>query len=95
MTLCIMSYFMEDVDLNTYMYYLHMNYPFWMTDDAYGINKERRGEIMMYANQQLLARMRLERLSHKMCDVKPMMWNEPLETGYWPKIRLPSGDEMP
>ncbi|NP_001106747.2 sex-specific storage-protein 1 precursor [Bombyx mori] len=91
----VMSYFMEDVDLNTYMYYLHMNYPFWMTDDAYGINKERRGEIMMYANQQLLARMRLERLSHKMCDVKPMMWNEPLETGYWPKIRLPSGDEMP
>lgn len=89
------SYFMEDIDLNTYYYYLHMNYPFWMTDDVYNLNKERRGEIMMYANMQLLARYRLERLAHKMCDVKPLMLNEPLKTGYWPKIRLHNGEEMP
>lgn len=89
------SYFTEDVDLNTYMYYLHMNYPFWMTDDVYNLNKERRGEILMYANMQLLARYRLERLSHSMCDIKPLMLDEPLKVGYWPKIRLHTGDEMP
>uniref|UniRef100_A0A2A4JMW0 Methionine-rich storage protein n=1 Tax=Heliothis virescens TaxID=7102 RepID=A0A2A4JMW0_HELVI len=89
------SYFTEDIDLNTYMYYLHMSYPFWMTDDMYTVNKERRGEILNYANMQLLARLRLERLSHEMCDIKAMMWNEPLKTGYWPKIRLHTGDEMP
>ncbi|CAH0683394.1 unnamed protein product [Spodoptera exigua] len=89
------SYFTEDIDLNTYLYYLHMSYPYWMKHDMYAVNKERRGEIMSYATMQLLARMRLERLSHEMCDIKPIMWNEPLKTGYWPKIRLHTGDEMP
>ncbi|CAK1585075.1 unnamed protein product [Parnassius mnemosyne] len=89
------SYFTEDIDLNTYMYYLHMSYPYWMTDDAYGLQKERRGEVMMYAYQQLLARLRLERLARGMCDIKMLMWNDVQENGYWPKIRLPTGDEMP
>ncbi|XP_026488666.1 basic juvenile hormone-suppressible protein 1-like [Vanessa tameamea] len=90
-----MSYFTEDIDLNSYYYYLHMYYPYWMTDDVYGLNKERRGEVTMYSNQQLLARYRLERLAHDMCDIKMLNWNEPLVTGYWPKIRLHTGDEMP
>ncbi|XP_072932421.1 basic juvenile hormone-suppressible protein 1-like [Epargyreus clarus] len=90
-----LNYFTEDIDLNTYMYYLHMNYPYWMTDDVYGLNKERRGEIMMYGYQQLLARFRLERLTHSMCDVKMIMWNDPLTVGYWPKIRFHNGYEMP
>ncbi|XP_045769520.1 basic juvenile hormone-suppressible protein 1-like [Maniola jurtina] len=90
-----LSYFTEDIDVNTFYYYLHMNYPYWMVDDVYGLNKERRGEVTMYANQQLLARYRLERLSHGMCDIKMIMWNEPLKTGYWPKIRLHNGEEMP
>ncbi|XP_041979765.1 basic juvenile hormone-suppressible protein 1-like [Aricia agestis] len=89
------NYFTEDIDLNTYMYYLHMSYPFWMTDDAYGLQKERRGETYMYALQQLSARLRLERLSHKMCDLKMLDLNRPLKTGYWPKILLPNGEHMP
>lgn len=89
------SYFTEDIDLNAFMYNLHMNFPFWMTDDVYGLNKERRGEVVMYAYQQLLARMRLERLAHGMCDIKMLMLNEPLKTGYWPRLRLHNGWEMP
>ncbi|CAH2046689.1 unnamed protein product, partial [Iphiclides podalirius] len=89
------SYFTEDIDLNTYMYYLHMNYPYWMNDDAYGLQKERRGEVTMYAYQQLLARLRLERLSNGMCDIKMLMWNDEVQNGYWPKIRLHNGEEMP
>jgi hypothetical protein len=89
------SYFTEDVDLNTYMYYLHMNYPYWMTDDVYNVNKERRGEVMMYSQMQLLARLRLERLSKKMCDITPLRFDKPLKTGYWPKIRMHNGEEMP
>lgn len=89
------NYFTEDIDLNTYMYYLHMNFPYWMTDEVYGLQKERRGEVVMYAYQQLLARMRLERLGRGMCDIKMLMLNEPLKTGYWPKLRLHNGWEMP
>ncbi|XP_075975560.1 basic juvenile hormone-suppressible protein 1-like [Anticarsia gemmatalis] len=89
------SYFTEDIDLNTYMYYLHMSYPYWMTDDVYNLNKERRGEVLAYANLQLLARLRLERLGRGMCDIKAIVWDKTLKTGYWPKIRLHTGYEMP
>ncbi|XP_059045621.1 sex-specific storage-protein 1-like [Achroia grisella] len=89
------SYFTEDIDLNTYLYYLHMSYPYWMTEDIYNVNKERRGEVMWYTYQQLLGRLRLERLSHMMCDIQPLNLDGTLEEGYWPKILLPTGDEMP
>ncbi|KAL4709732.1 hypothetical protein ACJJTC_005535 [Scirpophaga incertulas] len=89
------SYFTEDIDINTYMYYLHMNYPYWMTDEVYSVNKERRGEVYMYAQMQLLARYELERLSKNMCSVKPVVWHEMLNDGYWPKIRMHNGESMP
>lgn len=90
-----LNYFTEDIDVNTFYYNLHMNYPYWMIDDEFTVNKERRGEVTMYGYLQLLARYRLERLSHKMCDVPMINFHEPLENGYWPKIRLHTGDEMP
>ncbi|XP_047990432.1 basic juvenile hormone-suppressible protein 1-like [Leguminivora glycinivorella] len=91
----VLSYFTEDIDLNTYMFYLHMLYPYWLTGEGYGVEKERRGEMVMYTCQQLLARLRLERLSHGMRDIQPICWDEPLKTGYWPKIQLHTGVEMP
>lgn len=90
-----LAYFTEDIDLNTYFYYFHVDYPGWMVDDIFTVNKERRGEIVMYGYQQLLARYRMERLSHNMCDIKPIMWSKTLKTGYWPKIRMHNGEEMP
>lgn len=90
-----LSYFTEDIDLNTYHYYFHMEYPAWMLDDVFGVNKERRGEMYLYLMQQLLARYRLERLSYDKCDIKMLMWDLPLETGYWPKIVLENGEHMP
>nr|8CAN_A Chain A, basic juvenile hormone-suppressible protein 1 [Galleria mellonella]8CAN_B Chain B, basic juvenile hormone-suppressible protein 1 [Galleria mellonella]8CAN_C Chain C, basic juvenile hormone-suppressible protein 1 [Galleria mellonella]8CAN_D Chain D, basic juvenile hormone-suppressible protein 1 [Galleria mellonella]8CAN_E Chain E, basic juvenile hormone-suppressible protein 1 [Galleria mellonella]8CAN_F Chain F, basic juvenile hormone-suppressible protein 1 [Galleria mellonella] len=89
------SYFTEDIDLNTYLYYMHMSYPYWMNEDMYRVNKERRGEAMWYGYQQLQARLRLERLSHHMCDLKPLDLDGTLDEGYWPKILLHTGDEMP
>nr|AAC35429.1 diapause associated protein 2 [Choristoneura fumiferana] len=90
-----LAYFTEDIDLNAYLYYLHMNYPYWMENEVYGLHKERRGEVMTYASEQLLARYRLERLSHGMCDIKPIKWDEKIKTGFWPKIRMHNGEEMP
>ncbi|XP_063362934.1 sex-specific storage-protein 1-like [Cydia amplana] len=91
----VLSYFTEDIDLNTYVFYSHMLYPYWLTGEGYGVEKERRGEVVMYTGQQLLARLRLERLSHGMRDIQPISWDETLKTGCWPKIRLHTGDEMP
>lgn len=91
----VLNYFTEDIDLNTYHYYFHMDYPAWMLSDVFEVNKERRGEIYLYMIQQLLARYRLERLSHEMCDVKMLLWDLPLRTGYWPKLVLENGVHTP
>lgn len=90
-----LAYFTEDIDLNVYYHYFHADYPMWMVDDVFSVNKERKGEIVMYGMQQLLARYRLERLSHEMCDIKPFIMKGYLETGYWPKLRMSNGEEMP
>lgn len=37
----------------------------------------------------------MERLSHGMCDIKMFRFNDILKEGYWPKLRLHTGDEMP
>lgn len=90
-----LAYFTEDIDLNTYYHYFLADYPMWMVDDVFSVNKERKGEIFMYGMQQLLARYRLERLSHEMCDIKSLKLRGVLETGYWPKLRLSNGEDMP
>lgn len=58
------SYFTEDIGLNTYYYYFHADYPFWMTGKNYNMVRERRGEQYLFVHQQLLARYYLERLSN-------------------------------
>ncbi|XP_044742194.1 hexamerin-like [Chrysoperla carnea] len=59
-----LSYFMEDIGLNSYYYYFHMDYPFWMLGTETGLNKDRRGELYFYTLHQLINRYYLERLSN-------------------------------
>ncbi|GBP31839.1 Arylphorin subunit alpha [Eumeta japonica] len=42
-----LSYFTEDIGLNTYYYYFHKSLPFWMKGDEFGWLKQRRGEILL------------------------------------------------
>lgn len=60
------SYFTEDIGLNSYYYYFHAEYPFWMTGKNYNMVRQRRGEQFLFVHQQLLARYYLERLSNDM-----------------------------
>lgn len=58
------SYFTEDIGLNSYYYYFHADYPFWMGGKEFNLYKDRRGEFFLFEHQQLLARYYLERLSN-------------------------------
>ncbi|KAG4078999.1 hypothetical protein HA402_001654 [Bradysia odoriphaga] len=85
------SYFTEDIGLNTYYYYFHADYPFWMTGSDYDLVRSRRGEQYLFVHQQLLARYYLERLSNDIGIIPEFSWYEPIRTGYYPALRYYNG----
>lgn len=88
------NYFTEDIDLNTYYYYFHVDYPFWMKDECFNKLSTRRFELTLYMYQQILARYYLERLSVGLGDIKTLSWYKPIRTGYWPWLMHHNGVEM-
>ena len=86
-----LTYFTEDIGLNSYYYYLHTDYPFWMNGDDFGLNKDRRGELFLYEHQQILARYYLERLSNNMGHIPEFSWSKPIATGYYPSLQFFNG----
>ncbi|CAG4955885.1 unnamed protein product [Parnassius apollo] len=90
-----LRYFTEDIDLNTYYYYFHVDYPFWMKDDMFDKLKLRRWELNLYIYQQILARYYLERLSNGLGDITTLSWNKPIRKGYWPWMLYQNGVQFP
>ncbi|XP_026725356.1 basic juvenile hormone-suppressible protein 2 [Trichoplusia ni] len=90
-----LRYFTEDIDLNTYYFYFHVDYPFWMKDKFMDKMKMRRFELTIYMYQQILARYYLERLSNGMGMIKDLSWHKTIKKGYWPWMKLHNGVEIP
>lgn len=91
-----LRYFTEDIGLNTYYYYFHVDYPFWMNElNMMDRFKARRYELTLYFYQQILARYNLERLSNNMGDIRTLSWDKPVENGFWPYLRHHTGVELP
>uniref|UniRef100_A0A1E1WRW5 Uncharacterized protein n=1 Tax=Pectinophora gossypiella TaxID=13191 RepID=A0A1E1WRW5_PECGO len=89
-----LRYFTEDIGLNTYYYYFHVDYPFWMRDEIYDKLRCRRFELTLYVYQQILARYYLERLSVGLGEIKTLTWYKPVTKGYWPWMMLHNGVEL-
>lgn len=89
-----LRYFTEDIDLNTYYYYFHVDFPFWMRDDILDKTTTRRWELTFYMYQQILARYYLERLSNDMGDIPNLSWNRQVKSGYWPWMKTHNGVEI-
>ncbi|XP_050087151.1 larval serum protein 2-like [Anopheles aquasalis] len=89
------SYFMEDIGLNSYYYYFHADYPTWMGGKEFGLMKDRRGEFYLYQHQQFLARYYLERLSNDLGTIPTFSWYKPIVTGYYPYLRYYNGVPFP
>lgn len=90
-----LSYFMEDIGLNTYYYYFHMDYPFWMVGKDYVTTMDRRGELYLFKHQQILARYYMERLSNGMGMIPTFSWMDDIRTGYYPALRYYNGEYFP
>jgi hypothetical protein len=90
-----LSYFTEDIGLNSYYYNFHIDAPFWMGSEEYDLDVHRRGETYLYLYRQILSRYYLERLSNDLGDIKEISWHEPIETGYYPALRYYNGDFFP
>lgn len=86
-----LSYFTEDIGLNAFYYYLHVDYPFWLGGKDVHLHKDRRGEFYMFVHQQLLARYYLERLSNDLGHIPEFTWWTPIESGYYPHLQTPQG----
>jgi hypothetical protein len=91
-----MSYFTEDIGLNSYYYYAHIFSPWWMeTEEMEHFTKEYRGEYFYYFYQQILARYYLERLSNGFGEIPHFSWEYPFEYGYYPSLTYQNGLKFP
>ncbi|XP_045775150.1 uncharacterized protein LOC123874036 [Maniola jurtina] len=90
-----LRYFTEDIGLNTYYYYFHVDYPFWMKNDVTNKFMIRRWELTFYTYQQILARYYLERLSNGLGEIDYLSWHKPIRKGYWPWMILHNGVQLP
>lgn len=81
-----LTYFTEDIGLNSYYYWFHSQLPFWWNGDKFGPFKERRGEIYYFFYKQLLNRYYFERLTNGLGPVGEFSWFSPIPTGYYPLL---------
>ncbi|XP_055634348.1 hexamerin-1.1-like [Toxorhynchites rutilus septentrionalis] len=89
------SYFTEDIGLNAYYYYFHIDYPFWLGGKEFSLYKDRRGELYLYEHQQILARYYLECLSNDLGHIPEVSWYWPVKTGYYPDLQYYNGHAFP
>lgn len=90
----VLSYFTEDIGLNSWYFYFHTDYPFWI-DSKDSIFKNRRGEVYLHTHAQLLARYYLERLSNGLGKIPQFSWRVPFRTGYNPALAYYKGSSFP
>lgn len=68
-----------------------LDYPFFVGDSKFNLFKDRRGELYLYMYQQLIARYYLERQANFMGPIEEFSWDQPIKTGYTPKISYWNG----
>lgn len=90
-----LSYFMEDIGLNTYYFYFHVDNPFWMGGFKFGLNEMRRGEYFYFFHQQMLARFYMERLSNGFGEIPNFFFTQPIKTGFESNLKYFNGLDFP
>ncbi|KAJ8972031.1 hypothetical protein NQ314_000414 [Rhamnusium bicolor] len=90
-----LSYFLEDVGINTFYYYYNIYNPFWLSSQESRFQTANRGELYYITYQQILARYYLERISNGFGEIPYINFNVPIETPYYPSLEYPNGLEFP
>lgn len=80
-----MSYFREDIGVNSHHWHWHLVYPGYGADEI--VKKDRRGELFYYMHHQIIARYNVERFCNGLAKIKILNnVREPIAEGYFPKI---------
>uniref|UniRef100_A0A1A9WQH5 Tyrosinase copper-binding domain-containing protein n=1 Tax=Glossina brevipalpis TaxID=37001 RepID=A0A1A9WQH5_9MUSC len=80
-----MSYFREDIGVNSHHWHWHLVYPGYGSDEI--VKKDRRGELFYYMHHQIIARYNVERFCNGLAKIKILNnIREPIAEGYFPKI---------
>lgn len=90
-----LAYFTEDIGLNSWYYYFHADYPFWVDSNDSLYRESRRGETYLYTHAQLLALYYMERLSNNLGSIPQFSWRVPFRTGYNPALAYYGGASFP
>ncbi|KAM0731828.1 Arylphorin subunit alpha [Formica fusca] len=90
-----LDYFMEDVGLNAYYYYVRQVMPFWLDMKDFEIPAYFRGYFYYFKQKQLLSRYYLERISNDLGDIEDFDWNKPFYPGYYSTLMYNNGMIMP
>ncbi|XP_017777164.1 PREDICTED: hexamerin-like [Nicrophorus vespilloides] len=90
-----MTYFTEDIGLNSYYYYQNVYMPFWMEKEYMSFDGSYRGELFYFYHQQILARFYLERLSNGKGEIPHFDFEHPIETGFYPSLTYANGLKFP
>ncbi|XP_061721486.1 arylphorin subunit alpha-like [Cydia pomonella] len=78
-----LSYFTEDIGMNSYYYYFQTLYPFWWDKISFPQFEQMRADIFYFNYQQLIAQYYLNRLSNGLGEIPKFSWYMPVETGYY------------
>ncbi|XP_047994244.1 arylphorin subunit alpha-like [Leguminivora glycinivorella] len=78
-----LSYFTEDIGMNSYYHYFQTLYPFWWDKNSISQFDQMRGDIFYFTYQQLIAQYYLNRLSNGLGEIPEFSWYKPIETGYY------------
>ncbi|CAK1590051.1 unnamed protein product [Parnassius mnemosyne] len=81
------AYFREDIGINLHHWHWHLVYPFESAERSI-VAKDRRGELLYYMHQQIIARYNIERFCNNLSRVVPYGANfrEPITEAYFPKL---------
>jgi hypothetical protein len=90
----VLSYFTEDVGLNSLNSYFFYQYPAWYNATQYGVEVDRRGELFFYYIHQILSRYFFERLSNNLGDIGYVTEDDYLPE-FYPGLRYANGQEVP
>lgn len=90
-----MSSYLEDVGVNSFYTYYNFFFPTWLSSEEIGWKNSRRGELVYFFIQQLLARYYSERVCYGFGDIPYIDWDTPIETPYEPSLVYPNGLQFP
>ncbi|XP_063627707.1 arylphorin subunit alpha-like [Cydia splendana] len=81
-----LSYFTEDIGMNSYYYHFQTLYPYWWSSKNIKLYDEFRGDLYYFCYRQLIAKYYLNRLTSGLGEIPEFSWYKPIETGYYSQL---------